>query len=163
MCKCAVVARCSGEQVQHPVDALDGCFARDPATLGCHDDRHDPEAGSADGGFVVRCVCTCSTPIGCETTDRMAPVPEKLESLALHDLEQLLIGQFGQRCGFHEFSPPLGFDSRFCPVSATICFFADGFDESEREIAVTDDPGGEAGAAHHDCCRLCRHGTRHRG
>src|SRR3954465_9831938 len=94
MCKCAVVARCSGEQVQHPVDTLDGGFARDPATLGCHDDRHDPEAGSANGGFVVRCVCTCSTPIGCETTDRMAPVPQKLESLALHGPEQLPIGNF---------------------------------------------------------------------
>jgi len=123
MCECAVIARRRDQQVQHPADAIDGGFACDPATLCSDDNGHDSEAGTTDGGFVVRCICTCSTPVGSEATDGMAPVPKKLESLALHDLEQLLIGQLGQRGSFHGLSHLRGFDSRFCPVSANICFF----------------------------------------
>lgn len=96
-----MIAGCGDEQIQHPADAVNGGFAHDPTTFGRDNNGHDAEAGSANGGLVVRCICARSTPVGREAADRMAPVPEKLEGLALHDLEQLLIGQFRQRCGFH--------------------------------------------------------------
>ena len=62
-------------------------------------------------------------PVGRKPADRVRSVPEEIECLALHGLEQLLIGQRGQRGWLHVISWASGFDSRFCPVSATICFF----------------------------------------
>jgi hypothetical protein len=126
MCIRAVIARCSGEQIQHATDPLDGGFTSDPATLRSNDDRHDSEAGSTDGGLVVRCICTCTTPVWCKAADGMTPVPEKLESLALHDVEQLLIGQFGQRCSFHGLSHPVDSTRDFALFPRTYVSLSDG-------------------------------------
>src|SRR6202000_1890733 len=49
----------------------------------------------------------------------------------------------------------------FALFPRTYVSLSDGFDESERETAVTDDLGGEAGAAHDDGCGICRHGSSH--
>ena len=65
------------------------------------DQSHGAETRAADRNEIVRLSILGRTPIWRQPTVWVRALPEETESLPLHDLEQLIIGQRRQRLGSH--------------------------------------------------------------